>query len=52
MLNMEKTPVWLDMPGDYTSEIKGSEMIIGSTGQEKTRINVCSLLLQIVATSY
>ena len=41
--NMDETPVWIDMPGDYTIETKGSKTVsMGSTGHEKTRITVFS----------
>ena len=40
--NMDETPVWIDMPGDYTIDMKGSKTVImGSTGHEKTRLTVC-----------
>ena len=40
--NMDETPVWIDMPGDYTIETKGSKTVsMGSTGHGKTRITVC-----------
>ena len=40
--NMDETPIWIDMPGDYTMEFTGTKTIaMASTGQEKTRITVC-----------
>lgn len=40
--NMDETPVWIDMPGDYTLETKGVKTVtMGSTGHEKSRITVC-----------
>jgi hypothetical protein len=40
--NMDETPVWIDMPGEYTLEVKGTKTIsMASTGHEKTRITVC-----------
>lgn len=40
--NMDETPVWIDMPGDYTLEPTGSKTVtMGSTGHEKSRVTVC-----------
>ena len=40
--NMDETPVWIDMPIDYTRDMKGSKTVsMDSTGHEKTRLNVC-----------
>lgn len=40
--NMDETPVWVDMPGDYTLEERGVRTVtMGSTGHEKSRITVC-----------
>lgn len=39
---MDETPVWIDMPGEYTIEQKGAKTVsMGSTGCEKSRITVC-----------
>ena len=39
--NMDETPIWVDMPGDYTIEQIGKKTIsMKSTGNEKSRITV------------
>lgn len=39
--NMDETPIWVDMPGNYTMEIVGQKTIsMVSTGHEKSRITV------------
>lgn len=39
--NMDETPIWVDMPGNYTLEAQGSKSInMKSTGHEKSRITV------------
>ena len=53
IVNMDETPVWIDMPGDYTLETKGSKTVtIGSTGHEKTRITVCLTAMADGSNSY
>lgn len=39
--NMDETPIWMDMPGDYTIETVGTKTIdMKTTGHEKFRITV------------
>ena len=39
--NMDETPVWVDMPGEYTLELKGTRSVtMKTTGYEKSRITV------------
>jgi hypothetical protein len=41
ILNMDETPVWLEMPGKSTLNMKGaSEVSVASTGHEKERVTV------------
>lgn len=41
ILNMDETPVWLEMPGKSMLDIKGvSEVYVTSTGHEKERVTV------------
>ena len=39
--NMDETPIWLDMPGNYTIDPKGTKTVtIATTGHEKTRFTI------------
>lgn len=39
--NMDETPIWIDMPGNYTLETKGAKTVsMKTTGHEKSRITV------------
>jgi hypothetical protein len=39
--NMDETPIWVDMPGNYTIEACGTKTVtMGTTGHEKSRITV------------
>jgi hypothetical protein len=39
--NMDETPIWYDMPGNYTIESQGKKTItMASTGHEKNRVTV------------
>lgn len=41
ILNMDETPVWLEMPGKSTLNVRGAhEVSVSSTGHEKQRITV------------
>ena len=39
--NMDETPIWMDMPGNYTIEPRGTKTVsLVTTGHEKTRFTV------------
>ena len=39
--NMDETPIWMDMPGNYTIEPRGTKTVsLVTTSHEKTRFTV------------